>query len=82
MKTLSASKARSQLYTLLAESAHEPITIMGKRGNAVLIAEADWAATQETLYLLTIPGMRESIIAGMKTPVKDCDIKLPWSSGK
>jgi antitoxin YefM len=80
MKTISATKARSNLYKLIddASSAHEPIQISGKRNNAVLISEEDWRSIQETLYLLSIPGMRESIRKGLKTPVDQCSEKLEW----
>lgn len=75
-----ASKARANLYRLIDEVAdsHEPISITGKRANAVLIAESDWNAIQETLYLLSVPGMRESIKEGMTTPVKKLSQKLNW----
>ena len=61
---MNASEAREKLYRLLDETAadHQPIMITGPRSNAVLVGEADWNAIQETLYLLAIPGMRESII--------------------
>ena len=80
MTTLTASEARAKLYKLLDEAAqsHEPIQITGKRNNAVLIAEEDWRAIKETLYLLSIAGMRESIREGLKTPLKNCDKKLKW----
>ena len=80
MTTITATEARKLLYKLLDEVAdsHEPIQITGKRGNAVLLAEDDWRAVQETLYLLSVPGMRESIIEGMKTPVEECDEELDW----
>lgn len=68
------------LYKLLDKTAesHEPIQITGKRHNAVLISEEDWRAIHETLYLLAIPGMRESIRNGLKTPIKKCSKKLNW----
>jgi len=80
MTTITATEARKLLYKLLDEVAdsHEPIQITGKRGNAVLLAEEDWRAVQETLYLLSVPGMRESILDGMKTPVEECDEELDW----
>ena len=80
MTTITATEARKLLYKLLDEVAdsHEPIQITGKRGNAVLLAEEDWRAVQETLYLLSVPGMRESILEGMKTPVEECDAELDW----
>ncbi len=79
-KTFTASEARAKLHGLLdeASASHEPILITGKRSNAVLIAEEDWRAVEETLYLLSVPGMRESIRTGINTPVEDCDEKLDW----
>lgn len=80
MTTLTTSQARANLYNLVNKitSYHEPIQITGKRHNAVLIAEEDWQAMNETLYLLSIPGMRKSIIKGLKTPVKSCAKKVTW----
>jgi antitoxin YefM len=80
MATFSASEARSNLYRLIDEAAasHEPVRITGKRSNAVLISEEDWNAIQETLYLLSIPGMRESIRKGLATPVDKCSKDLKW----
>lgn len=80
MTTLTASKARAKLYKLLdqAASSHEPIQITGKRTNAVLVSEEDWRSIQETLFLLSIPGMRESIRKGLKEPVEKCQAELKW----
>jgi len=80
MDTMTCSEARARLYGLLDEAAesHRPILISGRRNNAVLVAEDDWRAIQETLYLLSIPGMRESILEGMKTPVSRCAKKVTW----
>ncbi len=80
MTTLSASKARTKLYKLLDDAAasHEPIQITGKRNNGVLVSESDWRAIQETLHLLSIPGMRQSIREGLKTPVSKCSKDLDW----
>ena len=80
MPTLSASEARANLYRLMDQAAesHEPIVISGKRSNAVLIAEEDWSAIQETLHLLSVPGMRESIKAGMAEPTDTCATGLDW----
>lgn len=77
---ITATEARSNLYRLIDETAdsHQPITIMGKRNKAVLVSEEDWKAIQETLYLLSVPGMRESIREGMDTPVEECDRELDW----
>ena len=78
--SLTASEARAKLYRLLdlTASSHEPVQITGKRSNAVLVSEEDWRAIQETLYLLSIPGMREKIRRGLKTPLKKCTHKLNW----
>lgn len=80
MTTLKASDARSKLFRLidLAASSHEPVMITGKRHNAVLLSEDDWRSIEETLYLLSIPGMRESILKGMKTPLSECSKALKW----
>ena len=80
MTTLTASKARENLYKLLdeASSSHHPIQITGRRSTAVLIGEEDWRAIQETLYLLSIPGMRESVRKGLKTPLSQCNKILKW----
>ena len=80
MKTIAVTKARANLYKLIDETAasSEPIQIMGKRSNAVLISERDWKAIQETVYLLSIPGMRESIVEGLKTPLGECTEELEW----
>jgi antitoxin YefM len=80
MQTLSASEARANLYRLMDQAAesHQPITISGKRHDAVLVAAEDWQAIQETLYLLSVPGMRESIKEGMAEPVDACAKDLDW----
>ncbi len=80
MTTMTASKARAQLYRLLdrAASTHEPVQIAGRRKSAILISEEDWRAIQETLHLLSVPGMRESIRLGLKTPASKCSPKLKW----
>ena len=71
MNTPTASAARTSLYRLIdqAVESHQPITISGKRNSAVLLSAQDWNAIQETLYLLAVPGMRESNKAGMAEPI-------------
>jgi prevent-host-death family protein len=78
MKTISATTARADLYRVIdsALDNHEPVQITGKRGNAVLISEADWRAIQETLYLVSIPGMRDSIRAGMAESIEECSKEI------
>ena len=80
MPIISATEARTKLYRLIDQTSksHEPIIITGKRGTAVLISEDDWRSIQETLYLLNIPGMRESIREGLATPIEDCTEEIDW----
>ncbi len=80
MKTVSATEARRLLYRLLDEVTvtSEPVQITGRRGSAVLLSETDWRSIQETLYLLSIPGMRESIREGMAERLEDCVEELDW----
>jgi len=80
MRTLSAAEAKGKFYHLVDEvrETHEPIRIVGKRGSAVLVSEEDWRAIEETLYLTSIPGMRESIKKGLKTPVEKCGEEPGW----
>jgi len=80
MTTLDATEARAKLHNLIEEArqTHRPIMITGQRGNAVLLAEEDWNAINETLHLLSIPGMRESIREGMESSLKDCERELDW----
>jgi prevent-host-death family protein len=80
MQILNASEARANLYKLLDETSesHQPITITGKRNSAVLVSAEDWASIQETLYLLSVPGMRESIKEGMDESIDACAKELDW----
>jgi PHD/YefM family antitoxin component YafN of YafNO toxin-antitoxin module len=80
VKSITAGKAQESLPRLLEEAAnsHEPIQITGETSNGVLVSEEDWKAMQETLFLLSIPGMRESIEEGMNTPLEECSSELTW----
>ena len=80
MTTLNVTEARSKLYKLIDETltTHQPITITGKRGNAVLLSEDDWRSVEETLFLLSIPGMRDSIRDGMDENVSDLETSVDW----
>ncbi len=80
MTSLTATEAREKLYRLIDEAAasHEPLLITGKRSNAVLVAEDDWRAIQETMFLLSVPGMRESIRKGLAEPVDACSDEPGW----
>ena len=80
MTVLNVTEARTRLYNLIDEAAstHQPIIITGKRSNAVLVSEDDWNAISETLYLLSTPGMRESIKEGLNEDLKACSKDLDW----
>jgi prevent-host-death family protein len=80
MTTLTATQARKKLYNLVDDvsRSHEPVQIAGKRHSAVLVSEDDWRSIQETLYLASIPGMKASIIRGLKTPVEKCHKEPGW----
>ena len=80
MTTLTASEARASLYRLIDQTteSHQPILIAGKRNSAVLVAAEDWQAIQETLYLLAVPGMRESIKKGMAEPLTKSAKEPGW----
>ena len=80
MTTLNVTEARSKLYKLIDETliTHKPITITGKRGNAVLLSEDDWRSVEETLFLLSVPGMRDSIREGMSKNITDLDTSVDW----
>lgn len=80
MKTISATVARNDIYRLIesVSTEHQPIHITSKRAHAILVGEEDWRAIQETLYLLSIPNMRESIKKGLETPLSGCDEDLDW----
>jgi len=80
MNALDAKEAGENLDRLLDEAveAHQPVLITGPRANAVLVAEEDWNAIQETLYLLSVPGMRQSIRVGLETPIEECEKEPGW----
>ena len=80
MTTVNVTEARANLYKLIddASASHEPVVITGKRGNAVLLSEDDWNAINETLYLLSVPGMRESIIEGIQENFDETSTELEW----
>ena len=77
---VSVTEARQKLFGLVdrVNESHEPVTIIGKRGNVVMVSVEDWRSIQETLYLKSIPGIWESIEEGMKEPIEECSDDLPW----
>lgn len=80
MQSISISNARANLYNIVnsVEENHNPLLIIGKHNNAVLVSEDDWNAIQETLYLLSIPGMKESLLEGKNTPPNECSKEVDW----
>ncbi len=70
LKTISATSARARIFGLINEASenHQPVRITTKRTNAILVSEEDWDALHETMYLLSIPGMRESLLEGSNAP--------------
>jgi antitoxin YefM len=76
MNALTVTEARSNLYRLIDETniSHKPSLIRGKKYSAVLISEEDWNSIQETLYILSVPGLGESILEGLNTPLEDCEL--------
>ena len=82
MKSIKATNAREQIYKLIEETVNTntPIQISSKSGNVIMISEEDWNSIQETLYLISIPEIRESIIQGLTTPIEDCVEELNWDT--
>ena len=80
MTTFTVTQARKNLFSLVDKTnlSHSPIHIEGKRGGAVLIGAEDWSAIEETVFVNSIPGMKESIKAGMKTPLSKTSKALKW----
>ena len=80
MISINAAKARQDLFKLLDNTAEsgEVVNIIGKRHNAYLVSEDNWRAIEETLYLVSIPGMRQSIIEGLKIPIEECTETPGW----
>jgi antitoxin YefM len=80
MIDISISDARANLHRLLDEVAESraPIRICGPRNNAILVSEEDWNAIEATVFLLSIPGMGQSIRDGLATPAQTMTAKLRW----
>lgn len=78
--SIQINEAKQRLQDLIdaVSQSHQPIVITSQNSNAILLSEADWLAIQETLYLLSIPGMGESIRAGLATPIEECSQELEW----
>jgi prevent-host-death family protein len=74
MRTVPVTNARQNIFNIIEQTIvnSEPIQITSKKGDVVMISLEDWSAIQETLYLLQIPGMRESILEGSKETIGEC----------
>ncbi len=74
MLIINATNARKKLYKLIEEvrETHEPVYITGKTGNVVMLSDEDYRSIKETLYLVSVPTMREKIIEGLNTPLEEC----------
>ena len=80
MPTITEAEAKDKLDQLIDDTAasHQPVMITGQHHSAVLLSQGDWSSIQETLYLLSIPGMRESLREGMATPLDECAKEFAW----
>ena len=80
MNTINVTNARKNLYKIIKSinDSHEPIHVSGKNGSVVMIAEEDWKAIEETLFLTSDPKLRKSIIDGMNESIENCSTKLDW----
>ena len=80
MQTVNVIDARAKLAELVEQvsMSHQPLVITGKRNRAVLVCEEDWNALNESLHLMSMAGLRESLRKGIETPLKDCSRELDW----
>lgn len=74
MRTVPVTNARQDIFNIIEQTIvnSEPIQITSKKGDVVMLSLEDWESIQETLYLVSIPGMRESILEGSKEPIEEC----------
>ena len=80
MRTVNVSEAQNRLYKLIDETAvsRQPVLITGKRDSAVLISEESLHATNKSLYLVPLPGMRESLREELDVPLEERTNELDW----
>lgn len=80
MPVLNVKNVKDKLDSILAEvqNTYEPIIIAGEKHSAVLISEDAWRSIEETLYLSSIPGMKDSIVNGMREKIEDCSSTVEW----
>ena len=73
MPIVNATTARNNFFKIMEDVVitHEPIYVTGKAGNVVVISEEDYRSIQETLYLISILGVREKILRKFNTPLED-----------
>lgn len=80
MTPVTVTAARTNLYKLIDQVNEEsqPLTILGQRGNAVLVGEQDWLAIQETLFLESVPGLADSIRQARVEGLAAASSELDW----
>lgn len=80
MTVMPSDSAKQNLEALILQvsQSHQPIQIQAQGNAAVLVSEEDWRALQETVYLLSIPGMKESLLKGAATPLDECSEERDW----
>lgn len=74
MTSTNITNFRKNAYNYVEQTIrhNEPLNITTKDGNAVLLSEEDYSGMMETLYLVSMPGMREKIMNGIAEPLSEC----------
>jgi antitoxin YefM len=80
MPVLNVKNVKENLDAILEtiQDTYEPLIIAGEKHSAVLVSEDVWRSIEETLYLSSIPGMKESIINGMREKIEECASTIEW----
>jgi len=73
MTTTTVTNFRKNVYAMVENTVrfNEPVNITTKDGNAVLISEEEYLGLMETLYLTSIPNMKEKLIEGLQTSLDE-----------
>ncbi len=79
MTNTNATNLRNNLFTYLdsAIEYNDIINVNTKKGNVVIISEAEYNGLLETLYLCSNPEMKEKLEAGLKATLEDCE-EFKW----
>lgn len=82
MLNINITNFRKNLFGLLEQTIkyNEPVNISTKDGNAVIISESDYNGLMETLYLSSMPELKQQIVEGMRTPLNECipESEVQW----